>query len=292
MRIRTKTTISSLIMLSPILVLVIVFFVYPLFRVFFMSLQDWHPLGRPEFIGFSNYRGVLSSTEFWVSFYNTIIYTLIVTPMIMIPALYFAVVLNKTSLKSKFFRTVFFLPVAISFVVASYIWQWIYNDIYGLLNYILASIGLIDQPVVWLGETWLARVMVSVMVAWKTTGFSMMILLAGLQAIPHEVYEAAKIDGANSRQEFWRITLPLLRPTLMLALIISIAGSFKAFDHFYIMTGGGPMRTTQTIVMFINKYSFEFYRVGAGAAASVILLVVLLALSSLQLRIGGFRRND
>lgn len=118
-----------------------------------------------------------------------------------------------------------------------------------------------------------------------------MILIAGLQSIPLEVYEAAKIDGATKFQEFYCITLPLLRPTLILALIISIAGSFKAFDHFYIMTTGGPLKTTQTIVMYINKVGFEYYDIGRGSAISVIFLIILLIISYLQLKLGGFT-ND
>jgi multiple sugar transport system permease protein len=208
--------------------------------------------------------------------------------MIFLPAIFLAIALKKTSKKTNFFRTVYFLPYAISFVAASYMWKWIYNDTYGLLNYALISLNMINQPVNWLGGTWSARIMVSIMVAWKTLGFSMIIIIAGLQGISPALYEAAKIDGAKKWQEFRYITLPLLRPTIFLALIISVAGSFKAFDHFYIMTQGGPLKTTQTIVMYINKIAFEYYNLGLGAAISVIFLVILLFISYLQLKAGGF----
>jgi multiple sugar transport system permease protein len=248
-------------------------------------------MGGSKFIGLDNYKEALSDDEFWKTLWNTIIYALIVTPMIFIPALLLAVALKKTSRSSKFFRTIFFIPFAISFVASSYMWKWIYSDMYGILNYILTSLHLADQPINWLGQTWLSRIMVSIMVSWKTLGFSMIIILAGLQGISQEVYEAASIDGAKKSQTLRYITLPLLRPTLILALILSVAGSFKAFDHFYIMTKGGPLKTTETIVMYINKVAFEYYNIGLGSAISVLFLILLLVISYFQLKAGGFS-ND
>jgi len=288
MRQRTRKAFLGILFLSPALVMVSIFFLYPLFKVVMMSFQKWQVLGASEFIGLENYKEALSDNEFWKSLWNTTIYAAIVTPMIFLPAIFLATALKKTSKKTKFFRTVFFLPYAISFVAASYMWKWIYNDMYGLLNYALISMNLISQPINWLGGTWSARVMVSIMVAWKTLGFSMIIIIAGLQGISPAIYEAARIDGAKKWQEFRFITLPLLRPTIILALIISIAGSFKAFDHFYIMTQGGPLKTTQTIVMYINKIAFDYYNLGLGAAISVIFLGILLFISYMQLKAGGF----
>ncbi|TYB82682.1 MAG: sugar ABC transporter permease [Kosmotoga sp.] len=288
MRQRTRKVFLGILFLSPVLVMVSIFFLYPLFRVVLMSFQKWQVLGGSEFIGFENYTEALSDNEFWKSLWNTTIYAAIVTPMIFLPAVFLATALKKTSKKTNFFRTVYFLPYAISFVAASYMWKWIYNDMYGLLNYALISMNLINQPVNWLGGTWSARIMVSIMVAWKTLGFSMIIIIAGLQGISPALYEAARIDGAKKWQEFRYITLPLLRPTIILALIISVAGSFKAFDHFYIMTQGGPLKTTQTIVMYINKVAFEYYDLGLGAAISVIFLGILLFISYMQLKAGGF----
>lgn len=275
----------------PVLLLVSIFFIYPLINVLITSFQKWQVLGASEWIGFENYIETFQDREFWQSLWNTIIYTLIVTPFIFIPATIFAVILRKTSKSSNFFRVAFFVPYVISFVVASYIWLWIYNDTIGILNYLLLSFNIIKQPINWLGGTWISRIMVSLMVSWKTFAFSMIILIAGLQAIPLEVYEAAKIDGATKSQEFLYVTLPLLRPTLILALIISIAGSFKAYDQFYIMTQGGPLKTTQTIVMYLNKVGFEYYNIGKGSAISVLFLIMLLIVSYFQLKLGGFS-ND
>jgi len=287
MRQRTRKTLLGIAFLLPVLVMVGIFFIYPLIMVVIMSFQKWQVLGGSEFVGLKNYADAITDNEFWKTLWNTIIYSAIVTPMIFVPAIFLAVVLKRTSRTTKFFRTVFFLPYAISFVAASYMWKWIYSDTYGLLNYLLNLLGMLDQQINWLGSTWSARIMVSIMVAWKTLGFSMVILIAGLQGISPSLYEAAKSDGATKWQEFRYITFPLLRPTIVLALIISVAGSFKAFDHFYIMTHGGPLKTTETIVMYINKVAFEYYNIGLGSAISVVFIGILLVISYLQLKAGG-----
>jgi len=291
MKQRRRKALLGLLFLLPVIIMVGVFFVYPLIRVIIMSFQEWHVMGGSEFSGLANYKKAFSDNEFWKTLWNTTIYALIVTPMIFIPAVLLAVALKKTTKSSKYFRTVFFIPYAISFVAASYMWKWIYNDTYGILNYALISLNMIDQPINWLGQTWLSRIMVSIMVSWKTLGFSMVIVIAGLQGISPQLYEAASIDGAKKSQMFRYITLPLLRPTLILALILSVAGSFKAFDHFYIMTKGGPLKTTETIVMYINKVAFEYYDIGFGSAISVIFLIILLIISYFQLKAGGFNNE-
>ena len=291
MRKMRRNTIKSLLFLSPALVLVSVFFLYPLLRVLIISFQEWQVMGGSDFIGFKNYLKVFQDDEFLQTLWNTFIYTIIVTPMIFVPAVLFAAILKDTNRKNTVSRTIIFMPVAISFVAASFIWSWIYNDTYGLLNFVLQKLGMISQPVNWLGETWSARLSVSFMIAWKTLGFTMIILLAGIQSISETIYEAARIDGASKVTIFYKITLPLLKPTIFLALILSLAGSFKAFDQFYIMTGGGPMKTTQTMVMYINKVAFEYYDVGYGATISVVFLGILLCLSFVQLKLGGFS-ND
>jgi len=291
MKQKTRKGLFGFIFLLPVIVMISIFFIYPLIKVVLMSFQEWKIMGGSSFVGLSNYKKALVDDEFWKTLWNTVIYAIIVTPMIFVPAVLLANALKKTSRSTKILRTIFFLPYAISFVAASYIWQWIYNDSYGILNYILISLNLIGQPINWLGQTWLSRVMVSIMVAWKTLGFTMIIVIAGLQGISPQIYEAASIDGAEKSQVFRYITLPLLRPTLVLALILSLAGSFKAFDHFYIMTKGGPLKTTETIVMYINKIGFEFYDIGFGSAVSVIFLGILLLISYLQLKAGGFQNE-
>jgi len=274
----------------PTLILLSMFFIYPLINVLIMSFQNWIVLGTPQFIGFKNYIKTFQDKEFWQVMSNTIIYCLIVTPMIFIPALFFAVILKKTNKKNAILRTSLFIPCAISLVASSYIWNWILNDTYGILNFVLFKLGLINEGINWLGTTWSARFMISLSVAWKTMGFSMILILAGLSSIATSIYEASEIDGSSKFRTFFSITLPLVKPTLMLALVLSIAGSFKGYDQFVIMTGGGPMRTTEPIIMYISKVAFDHYEMGQSAAISVIFLIILMLISYYQIKLGDY--ND
>ncbi len=275
----------AFLFLTPALILNILFFLYPLIRTLLISFYKWSVVGTSKFIGWSNYQRFLTDEQFWQSLGNVVIYTVIVTPGIFLFAFWLALMLNRSLRGITFFRSIYFLPVTFSFVVASLIWMWIYNEMYGILNYLLKLLGIIEQPIAWLGSTWLARWSVSMMIVWKTAGFSMVLLLAGLQGIPQILYEAAAIDGASGIKRFWYITFPVLRPTFALALLISFIGSFLAFDHFYVMTGGGPANTTQTVVMYIFKISFNFFKLGYGAAISIVLLFILIVLSVIQIKL-------
>ena len=279
---------NGLLFCLPAIVLLVMFFIYPLFNVIIMSFQNWVVLGDNTFIGFNNYLKTFQDKEFWQVLANTLIYCLIVTPMIFIPALFFAVLLKKSNKLNALLRTGIFIPYAISLVASSYIWTWILNDTYGILNFILNRIGLIAEGINWLGTTWSARFMISLSVAWKTMGFSMIIILAGLSSISSSIYEAASIDGSTKVRTFFSITLPLVKPTLMLALVLSIAGSFKGYDQFVIMTGGGPMRTTEPIIMYISKVAFDYYEMGRSAAVSVVFLIILLSISYYQIKLGDY----
>ena len=275
---------TGMLFLTPAVALNLVFFVHPLIRVFQMSFYNWSVLGTNRFLGLGNYERLVNDPLFWKSLSNTVIYTLIVTPGIFLLALALALLLNTKLPGTNVFRTIYFVPVAISFVVASLVWLWIFNELYGILNYALSSLGIISSRVSWLGSTWNARLSVSTMVIWKTAGFSMMILLAGLQGVPVEVYEAASIDGANARQRLLYVTLPIIRPTFVMALMVSLIGSFLAFDHFHVMTQGGPANGTITIVMYIFRTGFEYFNLGYGSAMSIVLLIVLIILSLIQTR--------
>ena len=274
----------AFLFLAPAVILAALFFFYPLLGVINMSLHKWAVLGTSKWLGLANYRRLMEDPVFWQAMNNTVIYTLIVTPGIFGTALGLAVLLNRKLKGTTFFRAVYFTPVAISFVVASLVWLWMYNELYGILNYLLMSLGLIRTRISWLGSTWMARFSVSLMIVWKTAGFSMMVLLAGLQGIPQHVYEAAAIDGANGWNRFSYIIFPLLRPTFALALMVSLIGSFLAFDHFYVMTQGGPANTTLTIVMYIFRTGFEYFNLGYGSAMSIALLIILIILSVIQTR--------
>jgi len=273
-----------MLFLAPAVALNLTFFVYPLIRVFQMSFYKWSVLGSNQFLALGNYERLLNDPLFWKSLSNTVIYAIVVTPGIFLLAMALALLLNQRLPLTNIFRTVYFIPVAISFVVSSLVWLWIFNELYGILNYVLSFLGIISSRVSWLGSTWNARLSVSLMVVWKTAGFSMMILLAGLQGVPTEVYEAASIDGANARQRLFYVTLPLIRPTFVMALMVSLIGSFLAFDHFHVMTQGGPANGTLTIVMYIFRTGFEYFNLGYGSAMSIVLLLILIILSLIQTR--------
>lgn len=279
---------KGLLYLIPVNLFILIFFVVPVISMFNLSFLKWSPNKQSVFIFFDNYAKLFNDPKFFLSFYNTLLYTLIVTPIIFLMAFFFATVLRKATQANVIYRVIFFIPFTISFVASSYIWLWLLSDVYGILNYVFLKIGIISQPFNFFSDQITAIIAVSIMVSWKTQGFSMILLLAGLSTIPSEVYESAAIDGAGKVRTFLSITIPLLRPTIVLALILSLAGSFRAFDHFYIMTNGNPLDRTMTILMYINKVGFEFFEVGKSAAASVIFALFLLSLSVLQLKVGRY----
>jgi multiple sugar transport system permease protein len=267
----------------PSLLFVVVFFFIPLAMVVWMSLHDWPLLGEPTFSSVDNYAYLLGDSTFWESLWFTTKYTIVVTPAIFICAYILAQLVNSKMRWVGLFRTIYFLPVVIGLGTSSLLWVWLFNDQVGLFNFILSYLGMIKEPVLTTPSTSLAGVIV--MVVWKTVGFTMVLLLVGMQAIPTELYEAAKIDGATWWPIQFFITLPLLRRTIALALIISVVGSFLAFDQFFIMTGGGPNNSTITVVYWIYRASFTYFKLGYGSALSLLLMVILTAISVLQLSV-------
>ncbi len=274
---------TGLFFVLPAVTFTVVFFVIPLGMTIFMSLHDWPLLGTHNFTGLDNYIRLLSDRQFWNSLWFTTKYTLLVTPVIFILAFILAMLVNVPMRFIGFFRTAYFLPVVIGLGTSSLLWVWLLNDRVGVFNGLLLSLGVIQQPVVWLGYPDLAMGAIIVSVVWKTVGFTMVLLLTGIQAIPEELYHAAMVDGAGYLARLRYITMPLLRRTVALALVLSVIGSYLGFDQFFIMTRGGPQNQTISVVYWIFNNSFTYYRLGYGAALSVVLLVILVILSVLQL---------
>jgi multiple sugar transport system permease protein len=274
---------TGLLFVLPCLIFVGVFFITPLFMTAWMSLHDWPLLGKKAFIGIENYQNLLSDKQFWRSLWFTTQYTFIVTPCVFLLGFVLALVMQLPWRGIGFFRTVYFLPVVIGLGTSSLLWIWLLNDRVGLIDKLLLDLGLIQKPVLWLGYKTLALTAVVVSVVWKTVGLTMILLLAGLQSIPKEFYEAARVDGANFWTQLRFITLPLLRRTFALALVLSVIGSYLSFDQFYIMTSGGPRNQTISVVYWIFNNSFTYFDMGYGSALSMVLLLVLVLLSSLQL---------
>ena len=263
----------------------VIFFIIPLIMTIVMSLHNWPLLGEHKFIGLDNYVALLSDRQFWSSLWFTTRYTLLVTPLIFIFAFGLALLVNLPLKAVGIFRTIYFLPVVIGLGTSSLLWVWLLHDRVGVIDAILVGLGLISRPIIWLADPNYAMIAIVLSVVWKTVGFTMILLLTGMQSIPSELYEAAKVDGANYGARMRYIMLPLMRRTFALALILSVIGSYLGFDQFFIMTAGGPQNTTISVVYWIYKNSFTNFKLGYGASMSIVLLVVLVILSVIQLRL-------
>lgn len=273
----------GLFFIAPSMLFVIGLFIIPLLMTVWMSFYHWPLLGRKKFIGLENYVELLGDSQLWSSLGFTLLYTLLVTAAIMAVAFPLALLVDRPLRSAGFFRTIYFMPVVIGFGAASTLWTWLLNPDNGVFSRLLLALGLVDSAPRPLESFWPALAVIILMVVWKTAGFTMVILLTGLQSIPAEVIEAAKIDGASVFSRFRRITLPLMRNSLLLALILNITSSMLAFDQFFIITQGGPGNSTISAVFSIYLASFSSYRLGYGSALSFALLVVLVAISSIQL---------
>ncbi|WP_284775373.1 sugar ABC transporter permease [Agrobacterium sp. lyk4-40-TYG-31] len=268
--------------IAPSFVFILGLFLVPLVMTVWMSFYNWPLLGRSKFIGLANYAELMDDVQLWHSFGFTLLYTVLVTAAIMLVAFPLALLVDRPLRIIGFFRTIYFMPVVIGFGAASTLWMWLLNPDSGVFAQLLRGIGLIDSAPRPLESFWSALAVVILMVVWKTAGFTMVILLTGLQGISNDVIEAAKIDGANAWSRFRRITLPLMRNSVVLALVLNVTSSMLAFDQFFIITQGGPANGTISAVFSIYLASFSSYRLGYGSAISFALLVVLVAISAIQ----------
>lgn len=273
---------------APGLILFAVFVVYSLSTSFFLSFHQWNIL-QPDkpFVGLDNYRRILSDSAYWDSIGRTIYFTLGSVPLTMAIGLGLALLLNTKIRGLGIFRTAYYLPVITPIVIAAIIWKWVYNADFGLANYYLAKFHIIDKPLLWLSDKDLAMPAVIVMNIWKGVGFSMIVYLAGLQAIPGEFYEAAEVDGAGPWQKFRRITLPLVAPTTFFLLVINTIGAMKVFPQIFVMTNGGPPGpggATTTVVFYIYTQAFKFFNMGYASALAYVLFLLLFVVSFAQFR--------
>ncbi|NEE01815.1 sugar ABC transporter permease [Phytoactinopolyspora halotolerans] len=261
------------------------FFVVPLLLVGRMSASEWPLLQGDQGTNFpDNFDGMTDDRLFWPAVGFTLKYTVIVVAILLVLAMIMALIVQERRPGVTFFRTAYFLPVALGLASASLLFWGFFSPSIGPIDPILRDLGLIDGNIRWIGTPNMALLSTIALVVWKFAGFFMIILLVGLQSIPTEVYEAARIDGANRVQTFFRVTLPLLRPSLALVLILSITGSLLAFDQFFILTNGGPDNSTVTVVMLIYREAFQRFDLGTAAALSVVVLVVLLVVNIVQFR--------
>ncbi len=268
---------------APALGITGVFFLWPLAMVGWISAYNWPLIGRPRWIGWRNYIAILDDEIFLGAVRFTIAYAALITPVLFVVAFVLALLANTHRRGVGLFRTIWFLPTSIGISTASVLWVWMLNGDVGVFTTILNALGLSHGPVQYLDSTGAATVAASSMVVWKTAGFTMVLLLVGLQGIPLELHEAARIDGASYWQDFRHVTLPLMRRSLRLALVLSVTGSLLVFDPFYIITRGGPQNGTISIVYWIYNSAFSSFRVGYAAALAIVLLAMVLAVNLAQL---------
>lgn len=267
------------LMVSPYIIFFLLFVGYPLMFSLVLVFHKWNIIGPMKFIGFGNFWQLLHDALFWKSLGNTLIFLTIHIPLQIIIALVIANILNQRIAARGFFRAAFFLPVVVSGVVVTILWQQLYSQETGLFNTLLSRIGLPKAP--WLISTRLAMPSIAIMATWKNVGLYIVLFLTGLQSIPLSLYEVADLDGASEVQKFFHVTIPMLNPTMVMVVILSTLGGFSLFIEPYVMTGGGPMNSTLSCVLYIYKQAFYFNHMGYAATlgftvALIIMIVVII----------------
>lgn len=283
LRIRAQTRAAWLFML-PSLLLLLVFVVVPILQAAWMALHNWELADlNPTFIGFENFLDLARDARFWNALGNTALYSLGVVPGQIILALMFAVILNAKLRGRTLFRALFFLPVLVSFAVEAIIWRFLLDPDIGLIGYYSNFVGL--PRIEWLRSPDWAMWAVILISIWRWFGFNLVILLAGLQGIPASLYEAAEVDGATGSQQFWNVTLPLLRPALLFAVVNAMIASLQAFDQIYVLTRGGPLFSTETIVAYIYRVGFINFEMGYASAGALVLFALIFVVTLAQLKL-------
>ncbi|MCA2406684.1 sugar ABC transporter permease (plasmid) [Rhizobium leguminosarum bv. viciae 248] len=271
--------VQALILLVPALAIYAVFALYPMLNVVILSFQKWNGLDpNRQFVGIANYSAIFTKDPvFWVAFRNTVIWTLmslIFPPMV---GLLLALSLNQKIFGRNGLRAIFYLPVIIAPIAVATMWKWMYDPFFGLFSQLLTSWGMQGWIKDWLGNRDIALYSVFVAYLWQTVGFSMVLFLAGLQNVSQTLVEAARIDGAGRWAVFKHVTLPALRPTITIVLVLSVISSLKAFDIVYGLTGGGPAQSTQMLALWAFTQAMQIFDFGRGAAISVVLLLITMA---------------
>ena len=261
---------------------------FPVLAVIGLSLQKRMPIfGIETFVGLDHYRTLIADPRFWNSLWNTLYFTTVSVGLELLVGLGVALLLNRSFPGRAWIQAMILIPWAITTVVSARIWEWLYNVEFGLLNYLVIEAGLVKNPINWLGDPTLAIHGAILMDVWKTTPFVVILLLAGLQTIPRDLYRAARVDGAGSWASFWHITLPLLKPMILIVLLFRTLDAFRVFDAIYVLTGGGPANTTETLSIYAYKVLFQTLEFGYGSALAVATFACVVLISLIYLRLLG-----
>ena len=274
---------------APALLVIAVFFFLPVLAALIMSLTDFDIYALADvhnlrFVGLRNYLRLLETPLFWQAFLNTLYFAGVGVPLSIGASLGAALLLNSRLARFHgFFRTALFAPVVTTLVAVAVIWRYLFNTRYGFLNYALNQFGI--EAIDWLGDPHWAMPAIILFAIWKSFGYNMVILLAGLQGIPQELYEAARIDGASAARQFRYITLPMLAPILAMVLILTIAGYFQLFAEPYVMTQGGPLQSTVSVLYFMYEEGFKWWNLGSASAVAFILFLFIFVVTVVQVRL-------
>jgi multiple sugar transport system permease protein len=283
---RARREWTAYLFLAPGMILFSVFTLFSLAFVFYLTFHEWQIIAPEKpFVGLQNYRDLIHDKAFLHSVVNTFYFTGASIPLQMVLGLGIALLLN-TGLRGRVvFRTMYYLPCVTPFVVSAIVWKWLYNGDFGVFNFYLLKSGLIDAPLSFLSDKNLAMPSVILMSVWGQVGFSMVVYLAGLQSIPEELYEAARVDGAGPLARLRHITIPMLRPTTVFLAVIGIIFAFQQFTQIFVMTRGGPIDKTTTMLFYVYQSAFQFYEMGYAATLAFALFLLLLVFTVIQLRL-------
>ena len=279
---------------APALALIGLFFFVPVLAGLFLSFTDFdiYAIGRPDtarFMGLENYRQVLSNPLFWQALGNTFLFVILGGPLSVLTSLVAALLVSAKRVRYPgLFRSIFFMPVVTTLVAVAIVWRYLYHPQYGLLNWALGAVGI--HPVDWLGDPHWAMFAIILMAVWKNFGYNMLIFVAGLQSIPEDLYEAAHLDGAGSWAQFRHVTLPSLAPTFLFVGVMTMLGNFQLFAEPYVMTQGGPLKATTTVVLLMYEEGFRWWRMGMAAALAFVLFVIMFLGTLIQMHLQGERR--
>ncbi|MEZ4666390.1 MAG: sugar ABC transporter permease [Anaerolineae bacterium] len=288
MRLSTREAMAAYIFLAPFVIFFLVFVVRAVVQAINMSFYDWAIL-KPNhpYVGLKNYQELFSDYVWWDAVKHTIIFTMLTVLGTTVIALLSAVAVTQPVKGNGFFRVLLYMPQLLSVGVVGLTWAWLLQSQFGVINYLLSFLGI--RPVIWLGDENLVIPALSLTTIWWTSGFPMLIFIAGLQGIPDQLYEAARIDGASGRQVFFYITLPLLRPTLLFVGVTGVIAHFQVYGQTAIMTTGGPGRASYTIIYYLYQQAWVAFRMGYGAAVGVSLAVIMAMFTAVQFKFLGQR---
>jgi multiple sugar transport system permease protein len=278
-----KQRYAGYLFVLPSLLFLATFVVYPIFGALYFSFHRYTLIESPVWLGLDHYVNLLDDRRFVQSIGNTFMFALMTVPVGTALALLLALAINRPLRAITFFRAAYYMPVVTSFVAVSFIWLWIYEPQFGVLNDIFEILGL--PRLHWLRDPSTALLSIAILSIWKNVGYNMVIYLAGLQGIPEHLYEAALVDGANAWQRFWGITFPLLSPTTFFVFVVYFIGALQMFVQAWILTQGGPLDSTLTVVYLIYSNGFEYLKMGYAAAMSMVLFVLIAIITYINTRV-------